>query len=79
MYTNIFLFGERILPEYHTCRIGLSTHVFLVNHWHDILNCSYKWFTVIVTDPVTRLGHRGAAPMNVALVGSSLGGYVQVF
>ena len=17
--------------------------VFLVNHWHDILNCSYKW------------------------------------
>ena len=28
--------------------------------------------TVTVTDPVTRLGRRGAAPMNVAQVGSIL-------
>ena len=49
MYTNIFLFGERIFPEYDTCD-GLSNSrarpiklrcvfnkVFLVNHWRDIL------------------------------------------
>ena len=56
VYTNIFSFGKRILPEY-TCDIGLSNSmarpmklrccvfnkVFLVNHWHDILNCSCKW------------------------------------
>ena len=48
MYTNIFSF--------HTHDVGLSNSVaqpmklrcvfnkvFLVNHWHDILNCSYKW------------------------------------
>ena len=34
--------------------------------------------TVTVTDPVTRLGRRGAAPMNVAQVGSSPGGCVLV-
>ena len=56
MYTNTFSFGERILPEYHTRDVGLFDNmaqpmklrcvfnkVFLVNHWHDILNCSYKW------------------------------------
>ena len=54
---NIFSFGEQILPEYHTHDVGLSNRmawpmklrccvfnkVFLVNHWRDILNCSYKW------------------------------------
>ena len=25
MYTNIFSYGEQILPEYHTCNIGLSS------------------------------------------------------
>ena len=57
MYTNIFSFGERILPEYHTHDVMLSNNmarpmklrccvfnkVFLVNHWYDILHCSYKW------------------------------------
>ena len=48
----IYSFGERILPECHTRDVGLSNSmklrcgvfnkVFLVNHWHDILNCSYK-------------------------------------
>ena len=55
MYTNIFSFGERILPEYDTRDVGLSNSVarlmklrcvfnkvFQVNHWRDILNCSYK-------------------------------------
>ena len=56
MYTNIVLFGERILPECHICDIGLSNNmarpmelrfcdfdkVFLVNHWHDNVNCNYK-------------------------------------
>ena len=53
-----FSFGERILQEYHTHDIGLSNmarpmklrccvfnKVFLVNHWCDILNCSYKWLS----------------------------------
>ena len=53
MYTNIFLFDERILPECHTHDVGLSNSmappmklrcvfnkVFLVNHWCDILNGS---------------------------------------
>ena len=56
MYTNLFSFGERILPEYHTHDVGLSNSmawsmklrcvfdkVFVVNHCHDIFNCSYKW------------------------------------
>ena len=56
MYTNIFSFGERILPEYHTRDIGLANSiarpmelrcvfnkVFLVSYWLHILNCSYKW------------------------------------
>ena len=52
MCTNILLFGERILSEYHTRDVGLSNSmarpmrlrcgvfnkVFLVNHWRDILN-----------------------------------------
>ena len=53
---DIFLFGEQTLPKYHTCDVGLSNSmaepmklrcvfnkVFLVSHWHDILNCSCKW------------------------------------
>ena len=57
MYTNIFPFVERILPEYRTHDVVLSksmawpmklrfcvfNKVFLVNHRHDIFNCSYKW------------------------------------
>ena len=53
MYTNIFSFGERILPEYQTrlskskarpMKLGccVFNKVFLENHSHDILNCSYK-------------------------------------
>ena len=55
MYTNVFLFDERILQEYSTHNVVLSNimawpmklrcvfnKVFLVNHWCDILNCSYK-------------------------------------
>ena len=57
MYSNIFSFGERILPEYHFHDVGLSNgmawptklrcvfnKVFLVNHWGDILMCSYCGF-----------------------------------
>ena len=53
---NIFSFGKRILPECRTRDVVLSNSlvrpmklrcvfnkVFLVNHSHDILNCSYKW------------------------------------
>ena len=55
MYTNIFLFGERILPECCTRDVVLSNmklrsvfnKVFQVNHWHDILNCSYKWLVLV--------------------------------
>ena len=55
MHTNIFSFGKRILPNYDTCDIikqyGATHGIkmmcvqqgFLVNHWHDILNCSCKW------------------------------------
>ena len=49
-----------MLPEYQTCDVGLSNSmawpmklrccvfnkVFLVNHWHDILNCSCKWLCI---------------------------------
>ena len=50
----MFSFGKRILPEYHTCDVGLCNSmvrplklrcvfnkVVLVNHWCDILNYSY--------------------------------------
>ena len=52
---NIYSFGERTLPEYHTRAIVLSNSmawpaklnvfnkVSLVKHWHDIFNCSYEW------------------------------------
>ena len=53
---NIFLFGEQILLQYRTRDVVLSnsmawsmklrcvfSKVFLVNHWCDILNYSYKW------------------------------------
>ena len=57
MYTNIFSFDKQMLPEYHTCDVGLSNSmtrpmklrcsvfnkVFLVNYLRDILNCAYKW------------------------------------
>ena len=56
MNANIFSFGERIWLDYDTRDIGLSNSmarpmqlrccmfnkVFLVNHWRDIFNCSYK-------------------------------------
>ena len=55
--TNIFSFGERILLDFDTCDIGLTNNmtqpmelrccvlskVFLVNHFHDIINCSCIW------------------------------------
>ena len=53
---NIFSFGEQILPEYCTSDVLLCNSmarpmklrcvfnkVFLVNHWHDILDCSYMF------------------------------------
>ena len=51
MYMNIFSYGEQIVPEYCTHDVVLSNSMAwpmksrfnLVNHWHDILNCSYKW------------------------------------
>ena len=60
MYTTIFSFGERILPEYHIHDVWLSNNtawpvklsscvfneVFRVDHWSDILNGSYKWLSL---------------------------------
>ena len=57
MYTNIFSFGERLLPEYRTGDVVLSNSMLrprkliccvfnkylLLIHWRDILNFSYKW------------------------------------
>ena len=56
MYTNIFSFGERILPEYNTRDVRFSNSIaqpiklrcafnkaFLVNHWRDMFNFSCKW------------------------------------
>ena len=58
------LFGERILLDFDTRDVGLSNSmvrpmklkcvfnkVFLVNHWHDILNCSCKWLCFSNVDP----------------------------
>ena len=52
--TNIFSFGERILPEYRTHDVELSNSlarpvklgcvfnkVSIVNHWRHVLNFSY--------------------------------------
>ena len=65
VHTNIFSFGDRILPEYRTCDVVLSksrstarpmelrcvfNKVFLVNHLRAILNCSYKWLCFINSD-----------------------------
>ena len=58
VYTNIFSFGERILPDYGTHDVMLFNSLarpmklrcafnkdFVVNQWRVILNnCSYKWF-----------------------------------
>ena len=57
VYTNIFSFRKRKLPEYHTrdvvlsnsmarpmkLRCGVFNKVFVVNLWRDVLNCSYEW------------------------------------
>ena len=58
---NIFSFGAQIWPDYSTRDVGLSNsmeqpmklrccmfnRVFLVNHWHDFLDCSCKWLYFI--------------------------------
>ena len=64
MYTKIISFGEGILVDFDTHDVGLSNSmtrpmklrgcvfnkVFLVNHWHDILNAvanGYIFVTLI--------------------------------
>ena len=56
MHTNIFSFGEQILLDFDTCDISnnmvqpmklryVFNKGFLVNHWRDIFNCSFKWLS----------------------------------